>query len=82
MEVSDSLMNGHVRLKTGLPFESLSTFNANKVLLIVVSQHVISHPQFVKLKFTQFTFLFYSVFVHCVRSNFMFFQQILSFKGF
>ena len=49
MEVSDSLVNEHVRLKTGLPFESLSTLNANKVLLIVVSQHVISHPQLVKL---------------------------------
>ena len=80
MEVSDSLMNEHVRLKTGLPFESLSTFNANKVLLIVVSQHVVSHPQFVKLQFTQITFLLYSVFVHSMHGNFMFFQQILSFK--
>ena len=82
VEVSGSPVNEHVRLKTGFPFESLSTLNANKVLLVAVSHHVLNHPQFVKLQFTQITFLLYFVFVHSMCSNFMFFQQIRSFKGF
>ena len=50
VEVSDSLVKEHVGLKTGLPFESLSTLDANKVLLLAVPHHVLTHPHFVKLQ--------------------------------
>ena len=72
VEVFGALVDQHVRVEAVFSFKSFSTLIANKVLLVAVPQHVITHVHLAKHLVTDFTFFLGMCANYSMHCEFMF----------